>query len=140
MSHTMILRGTSGTTPRVGMVQMGPGMEFLPGVIIDQHFAERGRLGRLLSAVAQYPHHLGVGIDENTALIDHQHRFRVIGEGAAAVIDAGQMTYTNVSRLKSGDPFALCGVVLHTIPSGYCFDLHHRKPQTAGERDQDTKI
>ena len=62
MSSTMIVSGLSDTSPRLGTVELGPGMEFLPGVMIDQHFTQRGRIGRLLSAIAQYPHMIGIGI------------------------------------------------------------------------------
>ncbi|MCL6548163.1 MAG: cyanophycinase [Alicyclobacillus sp.] len=128
MSSTMIVDGESETNPRIGIVQMAPGMEFAAGVVIDQHFAQRGRLGRLLSAVAQYPHHLGLGIDEDTAVILEQDRFRVLGRGAVSVVDAGQLTYSNVETVKPDEGLALCGVKLHILPEGYGFHLRSRRP------------
>ncbi|MBX5437256.1 MAG: cyanophycinase [Alicyclobacillaceae bacterium] len=133
MSSTMIVAGESETNPRVGIVQMAPGMEFAAGVVIDQHFAQRGRLGRLLSAVAQYPHHLGLGIDEDTAVVIEQDRFRVLGRGAVSVVDAGQMTYSNLDKVRSDEGLALCGVKLHILPEGYGFHLHSRQPITRWE-------
>ncbi len=128
MSSTMIVEGTAETNPRLGIVDMAPGMEFIDGVVIDQHFAQRGRLGRLLSAVAQYPHHLGLGIDEDTAVVVNDYEFRVIGRGAVAVVDAGDLMYSNLGSLRENDALALCGVKLHILPAGYQFDLRERKP------------
>lgn len=128
MSTTMIVEGIPETNPRIGIVDMAPGMEFIPGVVIDQHFAQRGRIGRLLSAVAQYPHHLGIGIDENTALVVHKHEFEVIGDGAVTIIDAGALTYSNLSGLRNNDDLALCGISLHILPCGYRFNLRDRTP------------
>jgi cyanophycinase len=128
MSSTMIVEGEPETNPRLGIVEMAPGMEFIQGVVIDQHFAQRGRLGRLLSAVAQYPHHLGLGIDENTAVIVENQTFRVIGSGAVTVVDAGALSYSNVRGLRENDDLALCGVTLHILPKGYRFHLRERVP------------
>ncbi|MCY0876233.1 MAG: cyanophycinase [Firmicutes bacterium] len=138
MSSTMIVEGTAETNPRVGMVHMAPGMEFIDGVVIDQHFAQRGRLGRLLSAVAQYPHHLGIGIDEDTALVVKGSKFEVIGRGAVSVVDAGSLSYSNIGSLRHNDALALCGVKLHILPSGHQFDLRERKPVLDQEKSQAT--
>ncbi|HVF91362.1 MAG TPA: cyanophycinase, partial [Blastocatellia bacterium] len=123
MSSVMIVGGVSAAPIRVGIVELGPGMEFVSGVLIDQHFEQRGRLRRLLSAVAQYPRDLGVGIDEDTAIVMGDHRFKVIGEGSVTVIDAGALTYTNLLGLHKNDLLALCGVKIHILPAGYGFDL-----------------
>ena len=126
MSSTMIVEGAAETNPRLGIVQMAPGMEFIDGVVIDQHFAQRGRLGRLLSAVAQYPHHLGLGIDEDTAVIVRDNEFVVIGRGAVSVVDAGALSYSNLAELRHNDAMVLCGVKLHILPAQYRFDLRAR--------------
>jgi cyanophycinase len=128
MSGTMIVEGLSEATPRVGNVKMGPGLEFLHGVIIDQHFGQRGRSGRLLSAVAQYPHQLGVGIDEDTALIVQGDAFEVIGGGAVTVLDAGAASYNDVLQRHNYEHVALCDVRLHVLTAGLCFDLLERSP------------
>ena len=128
MSSTMIEEGKAETNPRIGIVNMAPGMEFIAGVVIDQHFAQRGRLGRLLSAVAQYPHHLGLGIDEDTAVVVKKSTFRVIGRGAVSVVDASALTYSNLSTVSENGDLALCGVTLSVLPSGYEFDLRERRP------------
>lgn len=126
MSSTMIVDGESETNPRICVVNMAPGMEFMEGAVIDQHFAQRGRLGRLVSAVAQYPHHLGLGIDEDTAVIVEGQHFRVLGRGAVSVVDAGVLTHSNLESVGRDESLALCGIQLHILPDGYGFDLHNR--------------
>lgn len=133
MSSTMIVKGEAETNPRKGIVEMAPGMEFIQGVVVDQHFAQRGRLGRLLTAVAQYPHHLGLGIDENTAVVVEDQVIRVIGSGAVTIVDAGQLIYSNAQELKNNDDLALCGIQLHILPSGYRFHLRRRVPVLSGQ-------
>ncbi len=128
MSSTMIVDGSGDTNPRQGIVTMAPGMEFIDGVVIDQHFAQRGRLGRLLAAVAKYPHHLGLGIDENTAVIVNGNELEVIGKGAVVIVDAGALLFSNIDRLQKDDPMALYGVKLHVLPAGYHFLLRERQP------------
>lgn len=128
MSSTMIVEGVAETNPRVSIVDMAPGMEFLDGAVVDQHFAERGRLGRLLSAVAQYPHHLGLGIDENTAVIVKDHVLEVLGQGAVSIVDAGSVTYSNLDKVGKDESLALCGVKLHMLPEGCGFQLRERQP------------
>jgi cyanophycinase len=128
MPDMMIVEGDGETNPRVEIVTMEPGMAFLPGVVIDQHFAQRGRIGRLLSAVAQQPVVLGFGIDENTAIVVNNNQLEVIGEGAVTVIDVSDITHTNLGQILKDEDLALCGVKLHILPHGYRFDLSTRKP------------
>lgn len=130
MSSTMIVDGESETNPKMNIVHMAPGMEFVDGVVIDQHFAQRGRLGRLVSAVSQYPHHLGLGIDEDTAVVIHKGTLRVIGRGAVSVVDAGRMSYSNLESVGRDESLALCGMYLHILPDGYGFHLRTREPIT----------
>lgn len=130
MSSTMIVDGESETNPRISVVNMAPGMEFIDGVVIDQHFAQRGRLGRLVSAVAQYPHHLGLGIDEDTAVILEGEVFHVLGQGAVSVVDAGSLVYSNIDSVQEDEALALCGIKLHILPDGFGFHLRTREPIT----------
>lgn len=132
MPDVMIVEGDSETNPRLEIVDMDHGMGFLPGVVIDQHFAERGRLGRLLSAVAQQPVVLGFGIDENTAIVVNNNQLEVIGEGAVTVIDVSGITHTNLDNILKDEDLALCGVKLHILPHGYRFDIASRQPIIEG--------
>lgn len=128
MPDVMIIEGDSETNPRMEIVEMGPGMGFLPGVVIDQHFLQRGRLGRLLSAVTQQPVVLGFGIDENTAVVVNNNQFEVVGEGAVTVVDVAEITHTNLGQILKDEDLAICGAKLHILPHGYKFDLKTRRP------------
>jgi cyanophycinase len=128
MSNSMILGGGGEENPRVEAVRIGPGMDLLVGTMIDTHFSQRGRHGRLLTAVAHYPQDLGLGIDENTALVVDKTEFDVIGEGAVTVIDAGAMNYTNLPYVEECKGLALYGVSVHVLPAGHRFDLANRRP------------
>jgi cyanophycinase len=140
MSSTMILGDCDtmpgdvmpgGTTPGTSIVSLGPGLGFLPGVVIDMHMTERRRLTRLLAAVARLPHHLGIGIDEDTALIVDGNRFEVIGSGTVTVIDAGGAT--SMSGPNGERPIALTGMLIHVLTTGYAFNLTTRLVErTAG--------
>lgn len=133
MSATMIVGG-DGPGVTAESVRTGPGLEFLPGVLIDQHFAQRGRLNRLLSAVARYPHELGLGIDEDTAILTDGDRFEVLGSGAVTVVDAGAATDIRVPR--SG-PIALAGALIHVLPAGHTFHLTGRRPGIGDHSHED---
>lgn len=133
MSDNMIVEGKSDDSPKKDAVNMAPGMGFLEEVVIDQHFAQRGRIGRLLDAVARNPYILGVGIDEDTAIIvEPEGIFRVVGSRTVIVIDGRGITFTNVSELNENEPLALTDICLHVLPSGFSFDLKKRRPLIPG--------
>jgi len=140
MPDIMIIEGDSETNPRVDVVAMGPGMGFLPGVLIDQHFAQRGRLGRLISELAQQPAVLGFGIDENTAIAVSGDEFEVFGEGAITVIDESEKTHDNLDGLLKDEALAVCGARLHILPQGYRFNLKTRKPSFGQEVPQPREV
>lgn len=127
MSDRMILEGDSETHPRIEIVDLDQGMDFLSEVIIDQHFAQRGRLGRLLAAVARHPELIGIGIDENTAIVVKDHQFQVVGAGSCTVVDLKPVSHNNIKQLLKDEGLALCDVGLHILPEGYGFDLTARK-------------
>ena len=128
MSAVMITGDAPGAPHRAGSVQLGRGMEFLPGVLIDQHFEERGRLRRLITAVAQNPHDLGLGIDEDTAVVVRGDAFEVFGSGTVTVVDASDLTYTNLNEPEGNLPLTICGVKIHILSAGDRFDLARRAP------------
>ena len=99
MSETMITSGIDDEAPKRCTVKMAPGLGLIHGVVIDQHFAQRGRIGRLLAAVAQNPHVLGIGLDEDTAIIvKPDNTFEVIGSNAVTILDGIHSSYSNVSE------------------------------------------
>ena len=128
MPDMMIIEGDSETNPRVEVVAMGPGMGFLPDVVIDQHFAQRGRLGRLVTALLLQPAVLGFGIDENTAILVSGDELEVIGENAVTVIDESEKLHDNIDGRLKDEGLAICGAKLHILPHGYRFNLKTRQP------------
>ncbi len=128
MPDIMILGGASVSYPSLDAVEIGPGMGFLPGIAIDQHFSQRGRLGRLLAALVQKPAILGIGIDEDTAIIVEGDEFRVVGQGVITVVDESTATHNNLEGVLKDEAIALCGVQLHVLPHGYRFNLKTHQP------------
>jgi cyanophycinase len=128
MPDEMIVGGASVSNPSVNAVSMGPGMGFLPGIVIDQHFAQRGRLGRLLAALVLQPAVLGLGIDEDTGIIVNGDEFQVIGQGSVTVVDESTATHNNLDGLLKDEAIALCDVKLHILPHGYRFNLKEHLP------------
>jgi cyanophycinase len=128
MSETMLIKGTSRETHRIGDLHMAPGMGLIRDVIIDQHFAERGRFGRLIGAVAHNPRVLGLGLDEDTAAVVAGDSFRVIGSGAVYVVDGADVSYCNVAEARAECALSMHDVRVHVLSDGDSFDLRTRKP------------
>jgi cyanophycinase len=126
VSSHMIAFGASGATPKHRMAQIAAGLGLLPGVIVDQHFQQRNRLGRLLSLIAQNPSLLGLGVDEDTAgVVGPDQVMEVIGRGSITVVD-GAASDTDAWEVRGHRPLMITGVVLHSLPAGYRFDLRRR--------------
>ncbi len=124
MSEIMVVEGKDDDAPRKCTLKMAPGMGLLQGVIIDQHFNQRGRIGRLLAAVAQNPSVIGLGIDENTAVIvNKEMKFRVVGTGVVTVVDGRDIMYINISEQNQDEPLAITNVRIHVLPEGYGFNF-----------------
>ncbi|HYM53625.1 MAG TPA: cyanophycinase [Candidatus Dormibacteraeota bacterium] len=141
ISTHMVAFGTSGTTPKQRMTQMSAGLGLLPGVVIDQHFEQRNRIGRLLALIAQSPALLGMGIDEDTAaLVSPAGVMEVIGKGSVTLLDPAKIQ-TDAYEVKRHRPMMVSGVILHSLPSGYRYDLRKRRllpplrPVSASERE-----
>lgn len=145
----MVAFGRPGATPKHRMVQISAGLGLIDRVIVDQHFEQRGRLGRLLAAVALSPGLLGLGLDEDTAAIVWGNgTLEVIGRGAVTLVDGSSMT-SDAFRTKGHRPMMVSGAILHSLPSGYIFDLRGKRlvggpaespgeagfPQLGGERE-----
>ncbi len=139
MSNSMFIRGSSETNPRFGSVDLGPGMDFIRGVLIDTHFSQRGRMGRMMAAVAHYPQDIGLGIDEDTAILVEGDKFEVFGQGAVTVVDGGAMSFSNLPYVGDGESLALFDVKVHVLPAGCGFHLSERKPfcaETGADKDK----
>ncbi|MBV9081417.1 MAG: cyanophycinase [Acidobacteriaceae bacterium] len=141
MAEVMMAAGESESSPRLEeSIRLAPGLGFISGVIIDQHFAERGRMGRLLGAVAQNPRLLGIGIDEDTALVFQGHReAAVMGSGAVYIIDGRRVTHTNAGQ-DGNKVISMFDITLHLLGSGDRFDLTNRCPQTGRTEDIESQL
>lgn len=128
MSETMLVKGPSGESYRMGELHMAPGLGLMKDVIIDQHFAERGRYGRLLGAVAHNPRLLGVGIDENTALLVEGEQGEVLGAGAVYVVDGQTVSHSNIAEARADEALSIFDVRMHVLSSGDRFEFRSRRP------------
>jgi cyanophycinase len=131
MSEVMLVKGSSAETHRIGDLHMAPGLGLVRDAIIDQHFAERGRIGRLMGAVAQNPRVVGIGIDENTAIVVSGTSFAVIGEGAVYIVDGEEVTHSNISEAEPHRTLSMHDVRLHVLSRGDGFDIPTRRPTAA---------
>jgi len=134
MSDTMLVKGTSSETHRIGDLHMAPGMGLIRNVIIDQHFAERGRFGRLIGAVAHNPRVLGIGIDEDTAAVVEDDIFTVIGSGAVYVVDGSDVSYSNLAEARPERVLSMHDARVHVLGNGNRYDLKRRRPIPPSDR------
>ncbi|SHK64773.1 cyanophycinase [Clostridium cavendishii DSM 21758] len=128
MSDTMIVGGDDEESPKKCTLKMAPGLGFLENIIIDQHFAQRGRIGRLLVGVAQNPEILGIGIDEDTAIVVNNDILEVIGSGAVYIVDGSQISYSNVSEQYQDELLSMFNVKMHVLTFGKKFNIKTKVP------------
>lgn len=131
MSDTMMVTGSSSETHRIGDLRMAPGMALVRDIIIDQHFAERGRFGRLIGAIAQNPRVLGLGIDEDTAVVVEGDSFTVVGNGGVYVVDGKKASYSNVAEARENRVLSLHDLTVHVLAAGDTFNLITRAASPA---------
>jgi cyanophycinase len=137
LSEHMIAFGEEGSTPRAGAATLAPGFGLTNRVIIDQHFRQRDRLGRLLAALAYNPFAVGIGLDEDTAaFIDPDDTLHVTGAGAITIVDAGSLGYSSMASAKAGAPVCVTDVKIHILTSGASFNLHTRRPKPPPEKPE----
>ena len=113
---------------KIGAWMMAPGLGFMGDILIDQHFAQRGRIGRLLGAIALNPGVLGIGIDEDTAIVVNENKFKVIGNSAVYVIDGRHVSHTNISEKAVNKTMSMHDVRLHILSNNEKFDIDERRP------------
>lgn len=127
LSDPMIANGIGGSLARSGMVKLGEGLGLAQSLIIDQHFHQRNRLGRLLTAVLSYPNMLGVGVDEDTgAIVTHNGSLSVVGRGTVTIVDPSEAHSVNLATTPDKSPLAFSRILLHTLVHGNRFDLNKR--------------
>ena len=128
LSEHMIAFGKGGATPRAGLVSLAPGFGMTNRVVIDQHFRQRDRLGRLLTALAYNPFAVGIGLDEDTAaFIDSNDVLHVEGAGAITVVDASALEHSSMGTARTGAVICLTGIKLHILNKGSTYNLHTRE-------------
>jgi cyanophycinase len=128
LSEHMIAFGKEGSSPTAGSVRLAPGLGLTNRFVIDQHFRQRDRLGRLLAALAYNPFAIGIGLDEDTAaFIRPDNTLEVEGSGAVTVVDAGEMQFSSMDRADEDQPVCLLGLKIHILIAGATFNLHTRR-------------
>jgi cyanophycinase len=128
ISEHMIAGGHEGSTPAPDMVTLAPGLGLTNRLIIDQHFRERERLGRLLTALAFNPFAIGIGLDEDTAaFIGPDDVMEVAGSGGITVVDPGDLEFSSMDSANRHDPVSLIGIKLHILVAGGSYDITTRK-------------
>lgn len=127
ISEHMIAFGEDGASPVAGSVRLAPGLGLTNRVIIDQHFRQRDRIGRLLTALAYNPFAVGMGLDEDTAaFISPDNLIEVEGSGGITLIDASGIEFSSMDLVDEGEPVCMLGIGLHLLVAGTCFDLGTR--------------
>lgn len=127
MSATMVVGGEDEATARLETIRMCPGLGYLRDAVVDQHFAQRGRINRLLAALAEHPGVLGIGIDEDTAIrVDPDGTLAVVGSRTVTVLDARGAELTNASDTGEADPLTLGPVRLYVLSAGHGYQLWDR--------------
>ncbi len=128
LSEHMIAFGDDNRTPHAGSVTLAPGLGLTNRVVIDQHFTQRGRLGRLITALAFNPFLIGLGIDEDTAaFISPDQTVEVEGSGTVTIVDSSRLKYSSMDRAGADDPVAMLGLTLHVLIRGATFNLQTRE-------------
>ncbi|MEM7170299.1 MAG: cyanophycinase [Pseudomonadota bacterium] len=136
VSEHMIAHGKSGGTPRSGMATLSPGLGLTNRVIVDQHFRERDRIGRLLTALAYNPFPVGLGVDEDTAaFISPDNVIEVLGSGGLTVVDPSDLQSSSIDKAGHGKAISLIGLNLHILLEGDRYDLETRTAQAAALMD-----
>ena len=127
MPEHMIAGGDTGSTPRADMVQLAPGLGLTNQFIIDQHFRQRDRLGRLLTALAYNPFAVGIGLDEDTAAFISPHgTLEVVGNGGITIVDPSELKHSTMDSANRHDPVSLIGIRLHILVNGGVYEIESR--------------
>lgn len=139
MTQHMIAGGRSGPSPRESGVALAPGLGLINRVIIDQHFSQRGRMGRLLAALSFNPFVCGFGIDENTAAFIGPHGdVEIVGRGTVTIIDPGELRHSSMSYVRKAQAVSLIGLKLHVLAEGAHFNIETRKARMADDAASET--
>jgi cyanophycinase len=121
----MIASGDEGSSVVAGSVRLAPGLGLTNRFIIDQHFRQRDRFGRLLTALAYNPFAIGIGLDEDTAaFIGPDETVEVEGSGGVTIVDGSELSYSSIDAVEDGQPVCMLGLRLHVLVAGATYNLH----------------
>jgi cyanophycinase len=135
LSEHMIAAGDEGSSLVAGSVRLAPGLGLTNRFIIDQHFRQRDRLGRLLTALAYNPFAVGIGLDEDTAaFIGPDETVEVEGSGGLTIVDGADVSYSSIDSVEEGQPVCMLGLRVHVLVAGATFNLHTRVATAASLR------
>jgi cyanophycinase len=133
LSEHMIAFGDEGSSVVSGSVRLAPGLGLTNRFIIDQHFRQRDRLGRLITALAYNPFAVGIGLDEDTAaFIGPDETIEVEGSGGMTIVDASEVSYSSIGEVSEGQPVSVLGLRVHILVAGATFNLHTRLAAAGG--------
>ncbi|MBD2312190.1 cyanophycinase [Desertifilum sp. FACHB-1129] len=128
MGYQMIAGGGSGESPNRSLVDLTTGLGIVSDVIVDQHFHNRNRMARLISAIASHPQCIGIGIDEDTcAMVEGDGLIQVMGKGTVTILDPGELTHTNEPNVGATEPLSVFNLRLHVLCHGDRYDMRSRK-------------
>lgn len=128
MPAHMIASGEEGATPRAGMVSLAPGLGLSNKIMIDQHFRQRDRIGRLLTALALNPFALALGIDEDTAaFIGPDNVIEVVGNSTVLILDPSEVRHSSLAEASHGEAVSITNVRLHILTPGMRYDIDGRQ-------------
>ena len=133
LSEHMIAAGDEGSSVIAGSVRLAPGLGLTNRFIIDQHFRQRDRLGRLITALAYNPFAVGIGLDEDTAaFISADETVEVEGSGGVTIVDGAEVSFSSIDSIEEGQPVCMLGLKLHMLVAGATFNLHTRSARATG--------
>jgi cyanophycinase len=128
MSSTIITDGAAADAYLKGTVKLGIGFGFLPNAIIDTHFDERGRLGRLIQAIAVQPGIIAIGLSEDTGIVvEKGDKLKAIGSGSVVVVDGSSIEANNLSEIDDCAPLSISNIILHVLSHSDIYELGARK-------------
>jgi cyanophycinase len=133
LSARMIARGSAAQATSRASVLLEDGFGFAPDVVVDQHFSQRGRMARLVAAVAQHPRLVGIGVDEDTAAVVEDGVVEVLGSGSVTVVDGRGLIHTDIDRVGAHAPAAVLGLAVHVLTAGCRFHLAAAKASPPSE-------
>lgn len=137
MSEVMILGGSSEESLLKGELNLTTGLGFLNGLVVDTHFTERGRFGRLIHAITANPSVMGIGFGEDTgAVITEGDVLEIVGSGLVIIVDGQSIKRTNINEVREGEPLSINGITMHVLCEGDRFSISSRDFIYKGERAQ----